>query len=47
MNDTGHPLADWREKRDMFITYAVLLSLVLAVILVGFGAWGGSMACKP
>jgi hypothetical protein len=44
MNDTGHPLADWREKRDMFVTYAVLLSLVLAVIL--FGAWGGSMACK-
>jgi regulatory protein YycI of two-component signal transduction system YycFG len=47
MNDDGHPLADWRETRETFIVYAVLLSLVLAVILVGFGAWGGSMACKP
>jgi hypothetical protein len=46
MNDTGHQLANWREKRDVFVTYAVLLSLVLAVILVGFGAWGGSMACR-
>jgi hypothetical protein len=46
MNDNGHPLANWRETRETFIVYAVLLSFVLAVILVGFGAWGGSLACR-
>jgi regulatory protein YycI of two-component signal transduction system YycFG len=46
MNDTGHPLSNWRETRETFIVYAVLLSFVLAVILVGFGASLGSLACR-
>jgi hypothetical protein len=46
MNDPGHPLADWREKRDRFVFWACIFGPASVAVAVGFWAWGGSLVCR-